>query len=82
MDTKKDITDLLKVGDNTIRIVLKSSLRNLFGPHHFADVPEPMGVAPIHFTMRGTWNGGTSPIYTPVYQSVPFGLDAIEMIRS
>ena len=82
MDSKKDITDLLKIGKNSIRIVLKSSLRNLFGPHHCAGNPEPLGVAPPHFTMRGSWNGGISPAYTPEYQSVPFGVDAVEMIRS
>jgi len=82
MDTKKDITSLLKAGDNDIEIVLKSSLRNLFGPHHCASAPEPVHVSPRSFTMRGSWNGGISKSYTPVYNSVPFGVDAIEMIIS
>ena len=82
MDTKKDITSMLKKGDNEIEIVLKSSLRNLFGPHHWAENPEPMSVSPRHFTMRGSWNGGITERYTPVYNSVPFGVDAIEMIIS
>ena len=82
MDTKKDITKLLKVGDNDIEIVLKSSLRNLFGPYHCADNPEPVHVGPKNFTMRGSWQGGIAPKHTPVYNSVPFGVDAIEMIIS
>ena len=82
MDTKKDITPMLKKGDNEIEIVLKASLRNLFGPHHWAENPEPMSVSPRHFTMRGSWNGGITERYTPVYNSVPFGVDAIEMIIS
>ena len=82
MDTKKAITDMLKVGENDIEIVLKSSLRNLFGPHHCASAPEPVHVSPRNFTMRGSWNGGISKSYTPVYNSVPFGVDAIEIINS
>ena len=82
MDTKRDVTDMLSVGENQIEIILKSSLRNLFGPHHWADNPEPSSVSPIHFTMRGSWNGGITERYTPVYNSVPFGVDAIEMIIS
>ena len=80
MSNKKDITSMLKQGENEITILLKSSLRNLFGPHHCNGNPEPTGVGPVSFTMRGTWNGTTSPKYTPVYQSVPFGVDSIEII--
>ena len=82
MDTKKDITSMLKVGENDIEIVLKSSLRNLFGPHHWAENPEPMSVSPRHFTMRGSWNGEITPRYTHTYNVVPFGVDSIEMIIS
>jgi hypothetical protein len=80
MDIKKDITSYLQKGNNSIRIVLKSSLRNLFGPHHYKHVAEPFGVSPTTFTMRGSWGDGESPDYTPVYNSVPFGVDKIEMI--
>ena len=80
LDTKRDITSLLQTGENKIKIELKSSLRNLLGPHHLADNPDPISVSPIHFTMRGTWNGDIPPNYTPNYNSVPFGVDVIEMI--
>ncbi len=82
LDDKKDITDLLRVGDNDIRIVLRASLRNFFGPHHFRPDPEPLGVNPTLFTFRGEWNGGIADRYTPVYQSVPFGADRILMLTS
>ena len=82
LDTKKDITAFLQKGENKIRIVLNSSLRNLFGPYHWKAMPELVHASPRHFTFRGTWNGGMAPDFTPVYQSVPFGVDAIEMIRS
>lgn len=80
MDIRKDITSYLKTGKNKIEIVLKSSLRNLFGPHHFKPVPEPLGVSPGCFTMRGSWGEGESEAYAHEYYSVPFGVNEIEMI--
>jgi len=80
MDTKKDITKYLKKGKNDIVIRLKSSLRNLFGPHHFKPIVEPLGVSPTTFTMRGQWKDGVAENYTHDYHVVPFGLDEIEMI--
>ena len=80
-DSKMDVTKYLQVGNNDIVIRLRSSLRNLFGPHHFKYEREPLGVSPVIFTFRGTWNGEISPMYTEEYQCVPFGVDAIEMIK-
>ncbi len=80
LDDRRDITALLVPGNNKIEITLRSGLRNFFGPHHFAPDPEPHGVSPFNFTLRGSWNGGISPSYTPLYHSVPFGLDRIEML--
>ncbi len=82
LDNKKDITQYLQKGENEIRILLKSSLRNLFGPHHWKANPEPVHLSPRYFTFRGTWKGDVAPDYTEAYQSVPFGLDAVEMILS
>ena len=81
-DSKLDITNLLHVGENEIVIRLRSSLRNLFGPHHFKHAREPLGVSPTIFTFRGSWNGKIAPDYTENYHFVPFGVDAIEMIKS
>ncbi len=77
LDTKGDITQLLSKGENRVKIVLRSSLRNLFGPHHFAPDPEPMGASPYHFHMRGSWGEGISSDYTHSYSSVPFGIKSI-----
>lgn len=79
LSTKTDITSLLKKGENQIKITLYSSLRNLFGPHHYV-VEEPLGVAPSMFTMRGSWGNGTAANYVPEYHCVPFGVDKIEII--
>ncbi len=75
-----DITDLLIIGKNEIEILIHSSLRNLFGPHHYAPEPEPVGVSPQQFTFRTEWRGGMAEGYTKEHQSVPFGLSEITML--
>lgn len=79
LGTKTDITPLLKKGKNQMRITLYSSLRNLFGPHHYV-VEEPIGVSPPAFTMRGSWGNGTAADYVHEYHCMPFGVDKIEII--
>lgn len=78
LSTKTDITDLLVIGKNEIRIVLRSGLRNLYGPLHIR--PDASGVNPMKFTFRGLWNGGMAKGYVPEYQTVPFGLENITML--
>ena len=78
-DTQKDISAYLTQDENEVVIKVKSSLRNLFGPHHYAPDPDPMGVAPHNFTLRGSWKDGTSPLYTAKYNCVPFGIDTIRL---
>ena len=84
LDSKLDVTPLLQAGENRILVRLRSSLRNLFGPHHFKPEAEPWGVNPMLFTFRGEWNGGTAPNYTPNYtpnyNCVPFGADRVHML--
>ncbi len=80
LDNKCDLTELLVIGKNEIVIKLRSSLRNLFGPHHNASEPEPWCVTPTHFTHRGRWNGGTAPTFVPDYHCVPFGLADVVML--
>ena len=61
LDNKGDITELLKNGENEITITLRSSMRNIFGPHHYKPIPEPMGVSPYNFEFRGEWAEGRIP---------------------
>lgn len=79
LSEKIDVTKLLHKGENQVTIRVKSSLRNLFGPHHCGVIDEPMGVSPATFTMRGEWEHGLSKYYTHKYNSVPFGVDKIEI---
>lgn len=81
LDNKGDITDLLENGVNEITISVRSGMRNLFGPHHYKPVPEPMGVSPQNFEFRGCWCGGRTPeTYTAEYNSVPFGIKKISIV--
>ncbi len=89
LDTKKEITSLLQEGENQVELVLRSSLRNLFGPHHcslgggdpkaagVALVPDFMGVGPYNFTFRGGWATGYPREFTGAYQCVSFGIKNI-----
>ena len=78
LDNKGDITDMLWYGENEITVTLRSSMRNIFGPHHFKPVPEPMGVSPENFEFRGQWFGGRTPEkYSDNYNFVPFGVKNI-----
>jgi len=76
-ETKKDVGAYLTEEKNKVVIQVKSSLRNLLGPHHFEPCAELTSVAPYHFTLRGSWKDGLSPRYTHQYNVVPFGVDAI-----
>lgn len=81
LDDRKNITSYLLPGKNTVTVMLRSSLRNLFGPHHFKLNPEPTGVSPDQFEFRGQWEQGkTAKYYTPNYHFVPFGADKIHLI--
>ena len=81
LDSRKDITRYLLPGENTVTVTLRSSLRNLFGPHHFKLNPESTGVSPDQFEFRGQWEQGkTAKYYTPDYHFVPFGADKILLI--
>ena len=80
LDDKGDITDLLEKGVNKVKITLRSSLRNMFGPHHFRPEPDPMAVGPYNFAFRGCWKDGKDPAdFTREYNSVPFGVEKITL---
>ena len=66
-----DIAKFLKKGENTIRIELVHSLRNLLGPHHH-EQGELKGVGPGSFSDEGSW--------TDIYQFVPYGIGDVRII--
>ncbi len=82
-----DVTAALQAGENTLRITLVNSLRNLLGPHHHRD-GELTSVGPASFTGCSTWTGGgpgdddwydvrrsrEPRIWRDDYHCIPFGL--------
>lgn len=82
LDNRGDITDILSDGENEVEITLNSSLRNLFGPHHFKPEAEPLSVSPWNFEFRGGWKDGKNPEqYTDEYNCVPFGLSSVTLVN-
>jgi hypothetical protein len=79
LDDKKDITEYLIKGKNSITITIKSSLRNLLGPHHYKHQKEPLSVSPYLFTQRGSWGKGISADYTSEYNLVNYGLKSVKI---
>ena len=82
LDEKKDVTEFLRKGVNKIKIKIKTSLRNLFGPHHSKANPNPIHVYPKLFTFRTQWNGEECERYTHDYQCGSVGLNGVYLIAS
>ena len=74
-----DLSAYLHPGRNTLRLELMSSNRNLLGPFHLKNCPEPMGVGPDTFNMYGSWKDCESPRYDTGYSFVRFGLDTLRL---
>lgn len=66
----------LKIGENDIILIIKSSLRNKFGPHHSKQNEED-GVSPFSYNMRDTWEKGESKYYDKKYKTINFGIDKV-----
>lgn len=81
LSDRKNVTQYLREGNNQITLVLKSSLRNFFGPHHYKDDDKSSSFWPGMFTFRGDWADGEPQRYTHEYRLAPFGVKAIKMYR-
>lgn len=75
-----DAHTALRIGENQIRLTLCCSNRNLFGPSHVKNDPEPLKVFPDYFDLGTEWSDGKNPRYTNKYSFVDFGLDALEWL--
>ncbi|MBQ8658364.1 MAG: hypothetical protein IJ506_04440 [Clostridia bacterium] len=77
LQEKTEITELLKEGENLIEIAVKSSVRNMLGPHHLNMEGDPTCIYPARFHFRGKWGEQNPPEYTDEYSFAPFGIDEI-----
>lgn len=67
---KLDLSKHLKIGKNTIRIVLTVPNRNLLGIHHH-NQEEPLSIGPYSFERFKTWQkDGTSPLFKKRYSFI------------
>lgn len=68
-----DVTDLLTDGENSVRITLYGSLRNMLGPHHISSAPSLIKfISPAHFTSHAS--------FTDTYSCVPFGISGASLV--
>ncbi|MBE7085972.1 MAG: hypothetical protein E7366_02340 [Clostridiales bacterium] len=64
-----DLSNVLKVGENEIEIILTVGNRNLLGPFHTQEY-EPTSIGPYSFERLGTWTNGKSSILRESYSFV------------
>lgn len=88
-----EITSWVKKGQNTLRLTLSNSLRNLLGPHHHVG-GELVAVGPVSFTGKTSWTGkqvgendwyekritGKTGIWRDDYFIIPYGVLAAPII--
>jgi hypothetical protein len=69
----------LKKGKNSIKILLKSTMRNMYGPHHCKGMKEDWGACPYMFTFFKCWQVGEPKDFTKEYNFSTFGVEKIEI---
>jgi hypothetical protein len=69
----------LKSGVNRIKIVVKSTMRNMYGPHHCKGMQEDWGACPYMFTFFKQWKNGQPSDFVKEYNFAPFGIEKIEI---
>ena len=73
-----DISEMLKKGDNEIKITLTTNLRNLLGPHHIP-IGEIYTVETKDFYKKeGIWNRNTETPWESNYCFIEFGIESLE----
>ena len=69
----------LKMGENRVEILLKSTMRNMYGPHHCKGMQEDWGACPYMFTFFKQWKNGLPNDFTNEYCFSAFGIEKIEI---
>ena len=86
-DVKKGVVALredvvlknLDNGANNVKILLKSTMRNMYGPHHCKGMQEDWGACPYMFTFFKQWKNGQPSDFIEEYNLAPFGIEKIEI---
>ena len=69
----------LKQGENSVKILVKSTMRNMYGPHHCKGMQEDWGACPYMFTFFKQWKNGQPSDFIKEYNLASFGIDRIEI---
>lgn len=62
-----DVSKVAKKGRNELKLVVYTSARNLYGPHHVKDETDGFWVTPTSFTFLRQWHGGKCENYREEY---------------
>ena len=73
-EDRVDLAPYLTEGENSLRLTLTNSCRNLLGPHHSREA-EPYFIGPNSFAFEKQWKGDSCWAFRPDYAFVRFGLD-------
>lgn len=73
MSNVVELTGYIQPGENELRLVVYSSVRNLLGPFHYK-VAEPLSVSPRVFTHEKFWKDEVNERFKERYALVAFGI--------
>jgi hypothetical protein len=69
----------IKAGINKVKLLVKSTMRNMYGPHHCKGMQEDWGACPYMFTFFRQWQNGQPSDFVKEYNFAPFGIEKIEI---
>ena len=69
----------IKAGINKVKLLVKSTMRNMYGPHHCKGMQEDWGACPYMFTFFRQWQNGQPSDFVKEYKFAPFGIEKIEI---
>ena len=69
----------LKKGENQVQILLKSTMRNMYGPHHCRGMQEDWPIARHIFTFFREWGDKKPDYFIEEYNLATFGIEKIQI---
>ena len=69
----------LKKGENQVQILLKSTMRNMYGPHHCKGMQEDWPIARHDFTFFREWGNKKPDYFIEEYNLATFGIEKIQI---
>ena len=65
--------------ESNVKILVKSTMRNMYGPHHCKGMQEDWGACPYMFTFFKQWKNEQPSDFIKEYNLASFGIDRIEI---